>query len=117
MKDFFGVDGYVGNGPPGFPDPQSLTLGGTYVNHLPGVTDEEELLGSVQGTAYTQWGAIDTPFARGPGAAVAPEVQSISPRSDNSGISGGGGGIGVGHVSGNVNAGADGRGTYGKMGR
>lgn len=64
LKDFFGVDGYVGPSDTHYSD-LPLTLGGAYNNHLPGVGDEDEMATPMPPTTgYTQWGAIDTPFAQ-----------------------------------------------------
>ena len=63
LKDFFGVDGYVGPSDTNFGD-LPLTLGGTYNNHLPGVGEEDLATPMPPMTGYTQWGAIDTPFAQ-----------------------------------------------------
>jgi len=64
MRDFFGVDGYVGpsdsNAFPQLP----MTLGNSYSSHLPGVSEEDDLATPLPpNIGYTQWGAIDTPFA------------------------------------------------------
>jgi len=66
LKDFFGVDGYVGVAPSDHFSAVPLTLGGTYHSHLPGVGEEDEVAAAAipPHTAYTQWGAIDTPFAQ-----------------------------------------------------
>lgn len=64
LKDFFGVDGYVGPSDSTFGD-LPLTLGGPYGNHLPGVGEEDDMTAPVPPmTGYTQWGTIDTPFAQ-----------------------------------------------------
>ena len=63
LKDFFGVDGYVGPSDTNFGD-LPLTLGGTYNNHLPGVGEDDLATPMPPMTGYTQWGAIDTPFAQ-----------------------------------------------------
>ena len=66
LKDFFGVDGYVGAAPTDHFSNMPMTLGGTYNSHLPGVGEEDELAAAAipPHTAYTQWGAMDTPFAQ-----------------------------------------------------
>jgi proline utilization trans-activator len=64
LKDFFGVDGYVGPADANYAD-LPLNVGGPYGNHLPGVSEEDDLTSPVPSmTGYTQWGAIDTPFAQ-----------------------------------------------------
>jgi hypothetical protein len=64
LKDFFGVDGYVGPSDTTFGD-LPLTLGGPYGTHLPGVGEEDDMTTPVPPmTGYTQWGTIDTPFAQ-----------------------------------------------------
>jgi hypothetical protein len=64
LKDFFGVDGYVGPSDPNF-GVLPLNLGGPYNNHLPGVGEGDDLTSPVQPmSGYTQWGGIETPFAQ-----------------------------------------------------
>lgn len=64
LKDFFGVDGYVGPSDAQFQD-LPLTLGGQYSSHLPGIGDESDMNTPVPSMGgYTQWAAIDTPFAQ-----------------------------------------------------
>ncbi|TVY73323.1 putative transcriptional regulatory protein [Lachnellula suecica] len=61
LKDFFGVDGYVG-------PPVAPTFHGTYGNsygNLPAVSDHSGLIPSPpHGTAYTHWPSINTPFSQ-----------------------------------------------------
>jgi hypothetical protein len=70
MKEFFGADGFVGpqtevSGLGGsFGVMQPLALGGTYNNHLPGISEDDLSVPVPPHTAYTNWGHIDTPFVQ-----------------------------------------------------
>jgi proline utilization trans-activator len=64
LKEFFGVDGFVGPSNQDFSS-MPITLGGHYPNHLPGVGDEEDLSAPVPPhTAYAHWGSMDAGFAQ-----------------------------------------------------
>lgn len=74
VRDFFGVDGYVGhsNQQPPYSTDTTMTVGNAY-SHLPGVSEEDDLAPPPPANiGYTHWGAIETPFAqqprRGPGS-------------------------------------------------
>ncbi|KAG9235094.1 fungal-specific transcription factor domain-containing protein [Amylocarpus encephaloides] len=68
LKDFFGAEGFV----PGPIDNNYAitaasmpTFGHAYVNHVPPVISEEELIATAPPpSVYTHWGAIETPFAQ-----------------------------------------------------
>ncbi|KUJ22912.1 uncharacterized protein LY89DRAFT_575315 [Mollisia scopiformis] len=88
LKDFFGTDTYVApnqmppeHGYPGMPMTMAgpgATLSGNYHNHLPEVAEGEDLLAPVPPhTAYTQWGAIDTPFAQHHGSMSKPPLNHM----------------------------------------
>jgi hypothetical protein len=73
LKDFFGTDTYVA--PQAMPADHPYhgmqmplaggTLSGAYNGQMPDAAEGEDLLAPVPPhTAYTQWGAIDTPFAQ-----------------------------------------------------
>ncbi|KAG0651042.1 putative transcriptional regulatory [Hyphodiscus hymeniophilus] len=62
LKDFFGVDGYVGPSNTNYTD-MPMGLEGPYSGHLPGVGDEDGL-NPAPPMGYTHWGSIDTPFAQ-----------------------------------------------------
>jgi proline utilization trans-activator len=75
MKDFFGADGFVGpqTEVPGLGSSfgsMPLTLGGTYNNHLPGISEDGLSSPVPPHTAYTQWGHIDTPFVQNRGGSA-----------------------------------------------
>jgi proline utilization trans-activator len=75
MKDFFGADGFVGpqTEVPGLGSSfgsMPLTLGGTYNNHLPGISEDDLSAPVPPHTAYTQWGHIDTPFVQNRGGSA-----------------------------------------------
>ncbi len=67
LKDFFGTDNYIGptTVAPGQSYPaMPMALGGPYNPLVPPIMSEEELAPVPPHTAYTQWGAINTPFVQ-----------------------------------------------------
>ena len=63
LKDFFGVDGYVGPSDANYAD-MPMNLGAPYGLHLPGIGEEVDLTAPAPPmTGYTQWASINTPFA------------------------------------------------------
>ena len=62
LKDFFGVDGYVGPSNSNYTD-MSMTMEGPYSSHLPGIGDEDGLSPAPSNGLYAV-GSIDTPFAQ-----------------------------------------------------
>lgn len=68
MRDFFGVDGYVGPGPANFmgtPSALPIHLENAYGGNMANIGEEDDVVPPLPpNIGYTQWAAIDTPFAQ-----------------------------------------------------